>query len=240
MHPLFYAALVLAGLTALFLPYYCKIAYSEKNKTTLQVKMFLSSLFLLGAILSLPTAEHTRHGFIYLMLCAFILCFVGDFLLGLSDRMAIFTAGSLCFAAGHTLNLIAFSLASHHFFPDVKWWNGAEIGTFIVLVCVMLLIWVLRKPPFQTLFIPLFAYYFLVALAATKAVWFGLRMTALTPWTAMLPVGALLFLCSDYTLGMLRFKAHPKTVAFMSFSTASYFVAQMLTVLSMYFIIRYP
>ena len=54
----------------------------------------------------------------------------------------------------------------------------------------------------------------------------------------MLPIGALLFICSDYTLSMMRFNMHARTKPFKAFSTASYFIAQTLLALSLFALVR--
>ena len=237
MHPLLIASLVMAGMTALVLPYYCKITYPGKSTATIVTKMCLAAMFFLSSVFVVIAAP-VKTDYVYIQLIAFLMCVAGDYILGSSDRMRMFVFGSLCFAAAHVLFITAFSRISKAFFPQIPWWNGLDLGVFLVYASVMVLIFVVRKPPFHKLFIPMFIYFFLVALMASKAAGLGIRMLSSAPAMAMLPVGGLLFLASDFTLGMLRFKVHPKTVPFKSFCTASYFVAQMLIVLSMHVMIQ--
>ena len=238
MHPLLIASLVLSGIMVLVMPYYCKITFDGQSKKTLTVKMFLSSLFVLTAILSLFSVK-ARHGYMYVMLLGFVMGFVGDYLLGRSDHLRDFLIGTGFFAAGHLSYIVAFSLAMRHLYPAIGWWNGAEIGLYVVLVCAVALILVLKKPKFHKLLVILFVYFMLIALMVTKAAGLGVRMLGEAPAMAMLPVGAALFLGSDYMLGMMHFKMHERTLPYKSVCSAIYFFGQQLIALSMFSLIQY-
>lgn len=233
----FIAALVLAGITAAAMPYYCKITFPGKNRTTLLFKMGLSSLFVLTAVLALSAAPK-KFSYCIVMLFGFLCAFVGDFFLGRSEKLKYFVIGSCFFAAAHGLYISALSLAAKALTPDVPWFNGMEIGIYLALLCVMALVFLLKKPPFHKLLLGMFAYLCVIALMVTKALGLGIRLFGTSPVTVLLPIGALLFLCSDYTLSMMRFKMHPRTKPFKAFSTASYFAAQMLLALSLFTLIR--
>lgn len=238
MHPLYITGLALAGVTALAMPYYCKITFKGKNKRTLTVKMILSALFLVTAVLSLFTHE-IRHGYLYVMLLGFFMDFIGDYVLGKSEKSSWFVAGSACFAAGHILHIVAFSLAGSRLFPRIGWFNGFECGIFLALACLMLLIILAKKPAFDPMLVPMFVYCLIVALMVSKAAGLAVRMLPDAPAMLMAPVGAVCFLCSDYMLGMMRFKMHDKTFVFKSVCTVLYYAAQMLLALSMYTLIRF-
>lgn len=238
MHPLFITGLVFAGVTAMTMPYYCKITFDAKDKRTLTVKMILSSLFLLTAILSLFSCRPV-HGHMFVMLLGFLFGYVGDYILGKSDRASLFAAGSCCFAVGHILYAVAFSMVREKLFPDVKWFNGLEIGVFLAITALMLLIIVLKKPAFDPLFWPMFVYCLIATLMVTKATGLAVRLFPQAHAILMAPIGAGCFLLSDYMLGMMRFKMHDKTYAFKSVCTVSYYVAQTLMALTMFTLIRY-
>ena len=238
MHPLFITGLVLAGVTALMMPYYYKIPTEGKDKWTLSVKMMLSSLFLVTAILSLFSYP-VRQKYMFVMLFGFIMGYIGDYILGKSENTTDFIAGSCLFAVGHILYIVGFSRAEKHLFPQVSWWNGFEMGIFLAVACVMLLILLLKKPAFDPMLVPMFIYCLIAALMLSKATGLAVRMLPDAPSMLMAPIGGVCFLCSDYTLGMMRFKMHDKTMAFKSFCTATYFAAQMLIALSMFTLIRY-
>ena len=82
---------------------------------------------------------------------------------------------------------------------------AAQLTRLLTASTVVLLIALLRRPPFHKLFIPMFAYYFIISLMVAKACGLGLRMMGTAPAMVMLPIGAGFFLCSDYMLGMMRF-----------------------------------
>ena len=237
MHPLFITGLILAGIAAVLMPYYCRITFKGKDKWTLTVKMILSSTFLLTAILSLFSYP-VRQKYIFVMLLGFIMGYFGDYILGKSERTTDFIAGSCLFAVGHILYVVAFSMAEKYLFPQVGWFNGFEAGVFLAVTGVMLLILLLKKPAFDPLLVPMFVYCMIAALMLSKATGLAVRMLPGTPAMLMAPLGGVCFLCSDYTLGMMRFKMHEKTMAFKSFCTVTYFVAQTLIALSMFTLIR--
>lgn len=237
MHPLFITGLVLAGVTALTMPYYCKITFKGKNKRTLTVKMILSSLFCITAILSMFSYS-PRRGYMYVMLLGFLFGYVGDYILGKDDRSKSFIAGSCCFVTGHLLYTVAFSMVQKRLFPQVGWWNGFEIGIFLAVACLMLLIILLKKPAVDPMFAAMFVYCLIVTLMLTKATGLAVRSLPDTPALLMAPIGAACFLLSDYMLGMMRFKMHEKTFLFKSVCTVSYYVAQTLIALSMFTLIR--
>ena len=237
MHPLLIIGLVLAGVTVLAMPYYCKITFNGKNKRTLTCKMILSALFLITAILAMFSYSK-RSGYMYVMLLGFVLGFIGDYILGKDDQTKSFIAGSCCFAAGHILYAVAFSMAREKLFPEIRWFNGFEIGIFAAVTCLMLLIILLKKPSVDLMFVAMFVYCLIATLMLTKAAGLAFRLLPETPAMLTAPIGAVCFLCSDYMLGMMRFKMHDKTFVFKSVCTAAYFAAQMLMALSMFTLIR--
>ena len=231
----FIITLILAGLTVCALPYYCVLTFRGKSKITLWYKMSLSALFVLGALLSLCAAPQ-KQTYMYFLFAGFVISFIGDFILGKFDRMRMFVIGSVAFGVGHIMYITAYSLIMRNRLLFYRWFNGAEIGFYLAIYALMFLIMLWRKPPFHKLFIPMFMYYAVVLLMATKAFGVALRLGTETPALWMLPVGGLLFVASDYILGLLRFKVLPKTAVIKTFCTASYFVAQMLIVLSSFFL----
>ena len=78
----------------------------------------------------------------------------------------------------------------------------------------------------------MFAYYAIVSLMAAKAFGLTVRLAQTHPALWMLPAGALLFVFSDYALGLMRFKVMKRSVLTKTLCTASYFFAQMLMALA--------
>ena len=227
----FIVTLALAGVTVCALPYYCVITYRGKSTLTLVYKMCLSALFVTGGLLAWIAAPEKRR-YMAFMFFGFVLSFVGDYILGKFDRMKMFVIGSCTFGVAHAFYITALSLAVQYLKAEYRWFNGAELGFFAAVFSLMLLVMLWRNPPFHKLFIPMFMYYAVVLLMATKAFGLALQLGGDDPMLWMYPAGAMLFVASDYTLGMMRFKVLPKTVALKTFCTASYFVAQMLLVLA--------
>ncbi len=229
----FLIGLCLFGVTILALPYYCVLTYREKSKRTLVYKLSLCALFVVTAFLSVAQAGGFAGlpGFLRMQLIGVCLGVAGDAILGASERMKFFVIGSTTFGVGHIFYIIAFSMAAYALIPGYQWFNMMEIGIFLVIYCVELLIILLAHPPFHKLFIPMFAYYAVQALMFTKTLGLSLRLFYAAPALLLLPAGGLLFVLSDYMLGMMRFKIHEKTPAFKTFCTASYFIAQMFLAL---------
>ena len=225
-------------ITALTMPYYCKITFKEKNKRTLTVKMILSAMFCITAILSM-FSHSPRHGHMYVMLLGFLFGFIGDYILGKDGSSKAFIAGSCFFAGGHILYAVAFSMVQKKLFPQVGWFNGFEIGIFLAVTCLMLLIILLKKPSVSPMFITMFVYCLIVTLMLTKAAGLAVRTFDIAPAMILAPIGAVCFLVSDYMLGMMRFKMHEKAFGFKSVCTVSYFAAQTFMALSMFTLIRF-
>lgn len=237
MHGAFIAALALAGVMVCALPYYCVLTYRGKSKTTLKYKMALSSLFVLTAALSVLSVPDKKPYMIFYLVGCFV-CFIGDFILGSSERMKWFVIGSCTFGAAHAFFITSFSLAAKALIPGYKWCNGIELGFYIALYALEVLIMVWRRPPFHKLFIPMFAYYAVIMLMVCKAFGLSVCLIAGAPTLVMLLIGAILFICSDYMLGLMRFNVLRRSVLTKSFCTVSYFAAQMLIALSTFFLFR--
>ena len=175
----------------------------------------------------------------FILLAGFAADYIGDYILGKSERTSDFIAGSCLFAVGHILYIVGISMAEKYLFPQVLWLNGFEAGVFLAVICVMLLILLVKKPAFEPMLALMFVYCMIVTLMISKAAGLAVRMLPDAPSMLLLPAGAVCFLFSDYTLGMMRFKMHEKTIAFKSACTATYFAAQTMIALSMFTLIRY-
>ena len=225
----FIIGLCLAGLTVIGLPYYCVLTYNEKSKRTLIYKMSLCSLFVVTILLTFAQAGGIQYlpRFILVQILGVFLGIVGDVILGASERMKYFVIGSVTFGVGHIVYIVAFSMAAYALIPDYHWFNALEIGVFLFVYGIELLIVLVKRPPFHKLFLAMFAYYAVQAVMLTKTLVICVSLFSEQPLLVLLPAGAILFVLSDYMLGMMRFKICKKTPVFKTFCTASYFVAQM-------------
>ncbi|MBQ3150085.1 MAG: lysoplasmalogenase [Clostridia bacterium] len=229
-------ALVCAVAVLLTLPYYCKITFHGKTKKTLRLKLFQSSMFVLAAVFSLVSAENYQP-FAYVMTAGFCLSLVGDYFLGKGEGSKLFLIGAAFFASAHCAYITAFSMAIRFFFYDIRWLNLMEISLYMALICAIAIICLIRNPRFHKLFVPMFIYFGILCLMVTKAFGLGVRLAALgEPTELLLPIGAFLFLCSDMTLSMMRYKMAKRTLFMRSFSSCTYFIGQTLMALSIMFI----
>ena len=231
------AAIALAVVMVFAMPYYCVLTYRAKSKSTLIYKMFLSTLFVAGALISLVSAS-VRKPYDYLLVAGFLLCWIGDYILGRSERMTVFLIGSAAFTAGHAFFITSFSLAASALIPHYHWFNGVELGFFAAIYALEFLLMFWRRPPFHKLYFAMFTYYAVVLLMAAKAFGLAIRLYGNAPGLLMFPIGALLFVLSDYLLGMMRFKILRRTVTTKSTCTISYFAAQMLMVFASFTLFR--
>lgn len=236
MNGLITGVLLCCALTLLLLPYYCKITFYGKTSKTLILKMFQSLLFLLTAVFAVVASDNF-YPFAFIMLGGFCLSAVGDFFLGKSEGSKVFLIGAAFFASAHVAYITAFSLASRSFFPRVGWFNVIEIFVYIALICSLALLCMARKPRFHKLFLPMCIYFCVLCLMVTKAFGLGFRLAVAGSEPAvLLPIGAILFLSSDTTLGMMRFKMAKRTFTLRSYCSCSYFIGQLLMAVSILFI----
>jgi len=228
-----YAAVV--GLCAIascviFKPY-TSASYPGKSRMTLYMKMTLSTLFIVIAVMSALIAGQFSR-FTVLMFFGFGFSWVGDLLLGLGSQNKIFLSGTLGFLTAHVFYIAGMASAKDapSFFEPVTLTVLAATLTAGFVLCVK------KKARFGKLLVPMSVYFTVLSLMLAKAVSLSVHMQPGRPGALVLPVGAALFVCSDVTLGMMRFRMHKPGRAFRVFSTVSYFIAQMFVAASLAFI----
>lgn len=225
--------LVLSAITVAVMPYYCKINYEGKSKVTLILKMILSAFFVATAAIALGTGPNHRP-FAIIMMIGFIASFIGDFLLGISERMVYFVIGALFFFGAHVLYIISFSKLAGYLTPNVPWFNGFEISLYVAMAAGLGLLFLITKPKFHKIFVLMIFYFAGLMLMVTKTFGVGLRLFDRNPAMLLLPIGAIIFLYSDLTLGMMRFKMAKRSAWLKMSCTATYFVAQMCLAWSLF------
>lgn len=238
MNGLSICAVICAAAVILSLPYYCKITFPGKNRKTLILKMFQSLMFVIASILT-SAANEGFFLFNAFLIVGFCLSAVGDYFLGKGEGSKLFLIGAAFFLSAHVMYITGFSLSAKMLFPDVGWFNVIEVSVYCALLSALVLLCMARNPRFHKLIIPMIVYFSVLCLMVTKAFGLGIRlMTAGEYGAVILPVGAFLFLCSDTTLSMMRYKMAKRTFFLRSFSSCTYFTGQLLMALSVLFIIN--
>ena len=236
MNALTTGILICCAVVLLLLPYYCRITFVGKNSKTLILKMVQSTMFLLTAVLAV-TASENFYPFAFVMLAGFVFSVFGDCFLGKNEGSKMFLVGSLFFLLAHISYITAFSLATRMFLPKVPWFNVIDTFVYITLICASVLLCLIRRPRFHRLLLPMLVYFGTLCLMVAKAFGLGFRLAVAGENGALLlSAGAMLFLTSDTTLGMMRFKMAKRTFFIRTYCSCSYFVAQLLMASSILFI----
>ncbi|HBL40088.1 MAG TPA: hypothetical protein DDY98_00345 [Ruminococcaceae bacterium] len=231
---LFLAVLLVLFTEVFFLRQYLKTFYPTRTMISLRNKMICATCYialaLLGVLYRGEISPYSR-----MVLLAFVLSWVGDFLLHVPKGNAFFNygVGAAAFFVGHFFFIGAFSsLQSQmlHLYVNVYYWQ-----LIVPVVAAVLFLVAFRILGIKTgkLTVPCFLYALLVCAMAVSA--FALAVTLLqkqdNPSVAavvMLSLGGLCFLQSDISLGMSFFSDKYKKLGVQVFTMVTYFTAQTL------------
>ncbi len=217
-------------LQLIFVPLFIKSGWPESKKSTLLIKMVCSTVFVgyaLYGILSCGAGFDSRYRlFVFVGL---ILGWAGDifmtfdpFLKGrpkaVSDGVAVL--GGVFFLAGHIFYIAAF----------IKEGKGFGAVFFITFIAVMLALAVVKKVLKLNLgkfTVPVVIYAVMLDIMFSSAI--NLGVNAGTQALMLTGAGALLFLSSDFTLGLKIFDGERfNTLPVRTVYIATYYIAQML------------
>ncbi|MCR5485152.1 MAG: lysoplasmalogenase [Clostridiales bacterium] len=235
MKILFLVLTAVCSLTLLtILMFYNKKTYYEKdNKSLLIMKMTMSSMFVLAGLFSMLSTGHFTRFSVFMLIgaCAH---WVGDLILQTLHSSKGFVLGELAFFTGHIFYLVAFSTAIKTLYPEIGFFHDkVTFITFLVLFVLITILVIFKKGDYHHLFIPSYTYTLMGSFVASRAVSLGTKFMPISAIAVLLPIGALLFLLSDVTLGMVKFKLHKNYFSFHTVSTMSYFIGQLLIALSL-------
>lgn len=223
----------------IFVPQYLKAMWPKKNKKSLKLKTFCSSLFLVAAAMSMVIAKNTST-YALLILGGLIMSWIGDFLLHVNPKTIYFLFGVTSFFCGHVFYIAAYFNIQRARFPQAPMFSSAETIAIVVIVISALCAapFLSIKPGKNT--IPAVIYSCILATMTVKAVSLAVKIgisgTAFCiPAAVFLAVGAINFLLSDTTLSVIYFSPH-KNFPLKCFNMATYYIAQMLIAMSILFI----
>lgn len=161
---------------------------ADASTMAIPSKLLASTAFLATAVVA--GAFNSRYG--KLVFVGLVLSWLGDtFLLGTTDRMFLF--GLASFLLAHVAYVIAFATRG----INIKWALAAFIP--ITLVSLAAMIWLSPWISAEML-IPVRVYSFVISLMVIAA--FGARGNGAT---TLIPLGALLFYCSDLSVAVNQF-----------------------------------
>jgi uncharacterized membrane protein YhhN len=161
---------------------------ADANTMAIASKLLASTAFLATAVVA--GAFNSRYG--KLLFVGLVLSWLGDtFLLGTTDRMFLF--GLASFLLAHVAYVIAFATRG----INIKWALATIIP--ITLVSLAAMIWLSPWISAEML-IPVRVYSFVISLMVIAA--FGARGNGAT---TLIPLGALLFYCSDLSVAVNQF-----------------------------------
>ena len=161
---------------------------ADASTMAIPSKLLASTAFLATAVVA--GAFNSRYG--KLVFVGLVLSWLGDtFLLGTTDRMFLF--GLASFLLAHVAYVIAFAIRG----INIKW----ALATFIPITLVSLAAMIWLSPWISAeMLIPVRVYSFVISLMVIAA--FGAKGNGAT---TLIPLGALLFYCSDLSVAVNQF-----------------------------------
>jgi uncharacterized membrane protein YhhN len=161
---------------------------ADASTMAIPSKLLASTAFLATAVVA--GAFNSRYG--KLVFVGLVLSWLGDtFLLGTTDRMFLF--GLASFLLAHVAYVIAFAIRG----INIKW----ALATFIPITLVSLVAMIWLSPWISAeMLIPVRVYSFVISLMVIAA--FGAKGNGAT---TLIPLGALLFYCSDLSVAVNQF-----------------------------------
>ena len=202
--------------------------------------MLSATMFLAVALLSVKISGNTSD-FAKTMLIGVIFGWIGDFFLH-SERQSFFVVGFLSFMAGHIAYITAY-VRTLNTFEGYNHFNFIEVSILVALLIAS--VYVFKKYKFEfsmkILKLGVMVYSAILCVMLLKATSLGINF-ALSGGkygilaAVVLSLGALLFMLSDGTIGILMFGGQKKNKPLKVFNIVTYFAGQMLLASSILFI----
>ena len=234
---------VCAALEFVFVPLFLKNSWPKKTNMSLLFKMISSTLFILCGIFAMKAANNNSE-YAKLIIWGLAMGWVGDFFLHLkTDKVVIFGLGLFAFLAGHIFYIIAFQKGIYVYYPQAKTFTWYEIVSVIVLVGLIALYVFLKKVKAKPVMaVPVVLYAFTITYMLVKAVRLCVSFWAYGLYDHVpllfitVSLGALLFVLSDASLGLILFAGKNKNQKLKWFNIGTYYAAQVLLASSIFLI----
>ena len=229
-----------------FVPLFLKYSWPDKCWKSFGFKMICSALFFSAGLLAMKISGHSASSSPYTKLILWGLFFgwLGDMFLHLiTDKIVVFGLGLFAFLGGHIFYIFAFQRAIERTYPDKPFFAWYEIVAVLVLVGLVVLYAVLKKIKGKAyMAIPVVLYAVTISAMLAKAFRYciGEWLYGMNEHIVMLfltiALGAVLFVLSDGSLGMILFAEQKKNRPLKIFNIATYFAAQILLASSIFFV----
>ena len=234
-----------------FVPLFLKYSWPNKCWKSFGFKMICSALFFAAGLLATKISGHSPSVSPYtkLILWGLFLGWLGDMFLHLiTDKIVVFGLGLFAFLGGHIFYIFAFQKAIAQRYPDKPFFAWYEIVAVAALVGIILIYAAIKKKQGKLasgklyMIIPVVLYAVTISAMLAKSFRFciGEWLYGINDNIVMLfitvALGAVLFVLSDGSLGMILFAGQKKNRPLKIFNIATYFAAQILLASSIFFI----
>ncbi len=231
---------LLFALQCVFTPWFLKASWPNRSNKSLLLKMVAASLFVATGILSMYISNNFSQ-FAFTMLLGLVFGWIGDFFLH-SNSQKFFAVGFVSFLIGHIFYILGYINALKTF-ESYSNFNAFEIISGIVLVVVAIVCFKKFNLQFsmKLLKYAIIVYTLILISMFIKATALGLNYMLSGGENGLfalivLSLGALLFVASDFTIGILLFGGQKGNRPLKIFNIVTYFAGQMLLASSILFI----
>ena len=233
------------ALEFVFVPLFLKYSWPKKCWTSFCLKMVCSALFFAAGLLAIIISGNTSS-YAWLILWGLALGWAGDLFLHLiTEKMWVFGIGLFAFLGGHIFYIVAFQKALAAITggraAPVTWQEIAVVSGVLALFIVYAAVKKIKQKLYMV--IPVVLYAVTISTMLAKAFRLCIENALADPhyagvWPLFLTValGAVLFILSDATLGMILFAGHEKNRPLKWFNIGTYFAAQILLGSSIFFL----
>ena len=215
--------------------YYLRQIKKGVNVKTLLLKISCSAVFIITGIVCAAGAGNFHTLYATLMLAGFFCSLIGDGMLHLNPKTPQIILGGVGFLAAHVLYIIAFIKTEAALTGGAEIISARDVFAIAGVYVLAVILYFSFRLKAGKLLVPVMIYALALSFMFSKAFDMGYALIESGTAAGIIPVaGALLFVFSDFMLGIgfLGKPAYNKQVL----NISSYYTAQMLLALSIFFI----
>lgn len=226
-----------------FAPLFLKHFWPKKCVKSISYKMAASTMFILAGLLAMKISSNTTP-YAALVMWGLALGWLGDLFLGYpTDKIVVSGLGLFAFLGGHIFYIAAFQKAIYVRYPQAHAVTWYEILIVLALVGLIVFYALKKQINIKTIMaVPVVMYAVTISFMLVKAFrlcigeWaYGMNDHMLALFLTI-AVGAVLFVLSDGTLGLLMFAGQEKNRPLKYFNIGTYYAAQILLASSIFII----
>lgn len=231
-----------AGLEFVFVPLFLKYSWPDKCWKSFGYKMVCSALFFADGLLAVAISKNDSP-FAKMIILGLLFGWIGDLFLHLiTDKFVYFAIGGLAFLIGHIFYIIGFQKAVNKTYPDAAALAWYEILAVVMIIGVVIAFVLIKKIKVDFKVIAAMVYGVVISTMLVKAFRFCIGELVygmnehIVPVFLTVALGALLFVLSDGSLGLLIFGGQGGNKHLKWFNIGTYFAAQILLASSIFLI----